>query len=341
MPENTNYKQEVSLFILAWQKKLTTLFKSRLVASVLMFYLPIKAAGFLLQITYDYKIFSMGIMISLLWLALAPMIIQIAWQQVNAFFQNNRELFKNKKEWRAIYENEIRRIQQLNYLPLRFLWSAAACLIIVFTSFFDAPNLIKLWCGISYFILFFCSTVGFYGVYVLINIFRKIFSAEIIFKPFHPDRFGGVSELSRFSVKISIYFSSGALVFPLIFEIIAELGEHNYLPGFFVYLLTGIFLITLFASFLFPIMQIKSYVDSKKEKIILESRRKLDKKIENFEQKENLNLKQGTEIFMYYYFTHQKLLQMKDYPWDVRTLLEFSLSFVIPIFIASLELFIL
>jgi hypothetical protein len=50
-------------------------------------------------------------------------------------------------------------------------------------------------------------------------------------------------------------------------------------------------------------------------------------------------MKKGIEIAMHYYFTYSKLLEIKNYPFDSRVLLEFALSFIIPVGVAILQIF--
>jgi len=172
-----------------------------------------------------------------------------------------------------------------------------------------------------------------------LTMMNKILPENISFNPYHPDKFGGISEFGRFSVKVSLYFSSGALVFPLAFEIIDKMHKGPNLLNVSIYLLAGFFLCVMFASFLVPIFQIKNFVDPIKEKIILEARSELDKMVNEFKANQDFHIKQALEILMHYYFNYSKLLELKDYPWDLRVLLEYSLSFAIPIAVAIFQIF--
>ncbi len=338
-----NYKKDeydelVKLWIVKWQIILSKVFRSKIIASFLMIYVPIIVSGYILQNIYEYEVFTVGVFVSLLWIAIAPVIIENALYHVIDFFIKHKKVFRNEKEWENIFFKEIHRIQSSRHMVYGVLWGIATSLVIVLTIFSDAPFLIQFWAGVSFLILFFVSSIGFYGVYVLVTMMDYIFTADIIFDPFHADGFGGISDFGKFSVKISFYFSSGALVFPLAFEIFANIGYMNSIEVFLVYLLLGLFILTLFASFLIPILRIKSFVDPIKESIIMESRDRLNTMIKEFNESEYLNLKKGMEIYMHYHLVYSKMLEMKDYPWDIRVLLEFSLSFLIPLIVASLQL---
>lgn len=140
-------------------------------------------------------------------------------------------------------------------------------------------------------------------------------------------------------MRVSLYFSPGALVFPLAFEIIDKMNNGPNLLHVSIYLLAGSFLFVMFASFLIPIFQIKNFVDPVKEKIILEARSELDKMVNEFKVNQDFDIKQGFEILMHYCFHYSKLLELKNYPWNLRVLLEYSFSFLIPIAVAILQIF--
>ena len=296
-------------------------------------------AGYIFQVKYGYGIFSRGVLIALLWIAIVPLLIQNALKLVITFFYTHKHVFRNQGEWETLRNNEIKRIQSSRYLLFGLPWGIITSAVILYSIYNNAPFPIQFWAGISFFILFFISSIGFYGVYVLITMMHNICTADILFNPFHPDKFGGISDFGRFSVKVSLYFSSGALVFPLAFEIIANISNGSNFAAIAIYCLAGFFAFTLFASFLIPILQIKKFVDPEKERIILNSRDKLEKMIAELKKSKDLDIKQGVEILIYYYFNHSKLLEIKDYPWDFRILLEFSLSFIIPIGVQSCKYF--
>ena len=42
---------------------------------------------------------------------------------------------------------------------------------------------------------------------------------------------------------------------------------------------------------------------------------------------------------MYYFHHHSKLLNVKDYPWDYKTLMEYSLSFILTVSIIIVQIY--
>jgi hypothetical protein len=316
--ENGYYGNEVTLWIIRWQNLLSKLLHSKLLASVFMFYIPIMVTGYILQENYDYKIFSNGIIIALLWIAIAPFVIQNALQHVITFFYTHKHVFQNQEEWGTLYRNEIKRIKSSRYLVFCLPWGIITSLVFLCCAFTEAPLLIQFWVTGSFFILFFVSSIGFYGVYVLITMIQNICTADIIFNPFHPDKFGGISDFGDFAVRIALYFSSGALVLPLVYEVVENIAiEYNSL-SIVIYFFAGFFIVVMLAAFFVPILEIKKLADYAKERIMVESRNKLDKMTADFKKSDDFNLKQFIEKLLYYHLNHSKLSELKNYPWDFR-----------------------
>jgi len=65
--------------------------------------------------------------------------------------------------------------------------------------------------------------MGFWGVFRFNVIFGEICKQELKFNPYHADGFGGLAFFGQFNVKGPQYFFSGALIFPIFFEIVAYL----------------------------------------------------------------------------------------------------------------------
>lgn len=337
--QDKSQKRELLLWIIRWQDFLSKCFRSKILASISMFYIPIMAVGLILEEKYDYKILSYGVVVSLIWIAIAPFLIQNALDYVYDYFNTHKGLFRRQEDWEAFLGAEARRFQSSKYLFFGLPWATVTSGVVVFSEFNSAPLLIQVWAGVSFFIVFLVSSIGFYAVYILLKMMGRILPESISFNPYHPDKFGGISEFGRFSVKISLYYSTGALAFPLAFEIINKMSSGTNFLHVTVYLLVGFFLFVMFVSFLVPIFQIKNFVDPIKEKLILDARFELDKMVNEFKTSQDSNIKQGLDILMHYYFNYSKLLELKDYPWDFRVLIEYSFSFVIPLAVAILQIF--
>lgn len=332
-------KPEVTLWILKWQYSLSKFFRLKIIASLFMFYIPIIITGLILQKFYNYQIFSLNIHVALLWIGIGPYLIENGFIYLNDFFNKKKNIFLNADEWKALYFNEMKRIQTSKYLfQFGLPWGIITSIVFSYCLYNNAPIIIQFWSIISFFILFFVSSIGFVGILFLISVLNNIFMSEIYFNPFHPDKLGGFSDFSSFSVKISLLFSSGSLVFPLTYEIINHINASDWFSNI-IYLLSGFYLAAIIASFLIPILKINKFIDNKKNHLILESWNVLNNMIIEFKESKDLNMKKGIDISMYYFFYHSKLLNIKDYPWDIRILMEFSLSFVLPISVLVLKIY--
>lgn len=338
MDEIKNIDRKATLWIIRLQNKLSYIFHSRILSSLMIFYVPLMISGFLLGKILKYSIFTRGVLISLLWIGIAPYLIQSAFKLVVKFFYDYKDVFKSKDEWNNHFNFEVERLQSSKYLIFGIPWSIITSTIVLLTNYMNAPFLIKVWVFISFFMLFFLSAIGFYGVYIIITLIKNICRLNIIFNPFHPDKFGGFANVGRFSVKGSLYFSSGALVFPLVIETMSKYSNGSSILNIAIYILSAIFIVTMMSSFILPILEIKKFVDTKKEITILKSWSKMEGLIKEFDEKSEFNIKDASNILLHYYFHHSKLLQVKDYPYDFKVLVEFGFSFIIPIGIAIFEL---
>jgi hypothetical protein len=254
------------------------------------------------------------------------------------FFNKNKNIFRSNEEWEALKESEIKYIQSSRYLVFGVPFAIITSLIILYTIFINAPLIIKLWAIITFFLLFLISSIGFQGIYNISGIINKVCDCDLIFNPYHPDKFGGLSEFGSFAARQSLHFSSGAFMFPLVFDVVNNI---NKLPTSFKlipYILVISYIICLFMTFLLPIMKIKDFAAMKKEHVILESREQLDRMINDFHENADLNIKKGLDILIHYNLNYLKLHELKDYPWDFQTLLQFSLSFAVPIGVTLIQI---
>jgi hypothetical protein len=333
------YTDGASLWIIKCQNYLSNKFHSKLLASISMIYLPVMLSGLLLQLIYHFKIFTRGVSIALVWIAFGPFLIQSAFKIINNYFKTHKRIFRNESEWKEIYYREKKRLQSWRYMLFGIPWTVAVTMVIMCSTYKDAPVVIKGWALITFLVMFLVTSIGFYGLYIILSMINKMLDSDIIIYPYHPDRFCGLADVGRLGVKVAFLFSSGALIVPLPLEILNSMGSQNNYINILVCILVGIFIATMFAAFLVPIFQVKKYVDYHKEELILHARHILDERIDEFIKEEDINLKKGIDIAMYYYFTYSKMLEIKEYPFDFRVLFEFACSFIIPIGVVILQIY--
>jgi len=211
-----------NLRILKWLNAVAKLVRSKIIASILLFALPAIIIGALLEIYCGYTIFTKGVLLSLLVLAIGPVLIDNAYKILVEFFEEHKNIFQEINEWKALRDAEIARFQSLRYMIFGVPWAAGVTAVVFFGMFRSAPIAIKIYVLITFFVLFFICSFGFYGVYVVSTMIRKICASRLVFDPYHLDNFGGLGCLGQLAVKASLHFSVGALIIPLAVEVIQK-----------------------------------------------------------------------------------------------------------------------
>ena len=318
---------------------LRRLVPSLLVSSLIVFYIPVLVIGIYLQNIFGVRILSLGVSVSLFWLAVAPFLIFKAYDSLRNFFHDHKEAFSSEQDWISLFEKYMRLAESSRYSLLGTVWALCTSITITVTIFADVPLAVKIWAFFSYFLLFYVSAIGFYGIYVLMELISEVCTSNITFNPYHPDQFGGISGFGRFSAKFASYFSSGALVFPLVFEMTLKIGSSSATSTYVTLLLTGIFVGTMAIAFLKPIFLIKERADKEKRRITLESRNHLDALMARFNSEQRHVIQNGLDVIMYYNFYHLELTQrLKDYPFDFKVIFQFVASTLVPILMAAVSL---
>jgi len=338
MIEVPDRQPALTLWVLRWQNRLSSAIGTSVAASALLFAAPSAVVAALNQEWASFGVFTPGVVVALTWLALAPYLIQRAFLLVDGFFRSHRDLFSTEEGWRAARSTQLARLQSSIYLAFGIPWASVITAVIELVYYRGAPVPVRVWSTVVFFLLFLLSAVGFYGVYVLVTMMRHVCCSGLSFNPYHPDRFGGFSAFGRFSVKGALLFSTGALVFPLAFEVVAGLGQGSAVMTGMVFGLIGCFMLVTVVSFIAPVLEIKRFVDREKERIILASWAQLNAMTSEFRNSPDLNIKKAIEIVMHYYFNHLKLLEIKNYPWDFKVLAELAASFLLPIAVAVIQI---
>ena len=91
------------------------------------------------------------------------------------------------------------------------------------------------------------------------------------------------------------------------------------------------------AAFLLPIQEIQRFVGPTKDALILKSRQELDETLTRFRATEPMDMKLAVDVFAKYYLEHKELNELKDYPFDLKVIMELVASLIIPVAIAALE----
>ena len=80
------------LWVIRLQRLLERIFPS-ILASVIPYALPLTIAGIIISFSTGERLFTRGVIFGLLWLAVAPYLITLAFHTVARFFDENRDIF--------------------------------------------------------------------------------------------------------------------------------------------------------------------------------------------------------------------------------------------------------
>lgn len=135
-----------------------------------------------------------------------------------------------------------------------------------------------------------------------------------------------------------VSFAFWSVLFPLAFEVINSLGLKIFIEYLF-YSVMGFFILFIMLSFFAPLSKIKEKAESEKTKKILDS----DVKLQAMTTKYLLDLERDIPIqklAQVYLYTqqHLRLYEMKNFPFELKTLLEMLISIVIPVGIFILQI---
>lgn len=293
---------------------------------------------FLLFLSYytDYYsiIFNVGVLFSLIWLSLSTYLIRYGYLTLQDFFERNSDLVEDTKHLedlkREIFGKNSDYTFSIFSIPLIII--ADIVLLKVFQS---APLVMKLWVLIVFSLLFLFAGIGFWGVLVMVQTVREFVSLKLKVNPFHPDGFGGMKNIGNFSVTISILFSTGSLVFPLVFHIVRNLAV-DYLCSIVIGVVS-LFVFFVIISFLIPIYYLSTTAAEYKRKWLSEAESTLKRMFDQYifsTENQDINLE---KLSLYYEIHYKRIKEMRDNPFSLPIIFEFIGSVTLPIIIAISE----
>ena len=326
------------LLSLKIQKYLYLKTNNRIASSLLFPFAPILIIGALLGYLCDYRILDRGISYALIWLAIAPLLVNKADLVIKDFFESHKTKFIDKEVYTLTRNTFVSKYEKYNHIILNITWILATSLVVTFTRFVNAPLSIKIWSFISFVILFNYSFIGFKGILLIPKIVKVFCSSKTQFEPLHHDSFGGFESIGKFIITGTLFFSSGSLVLPLVFSILREFAIQNILLSYSAYILTTVFIIIMIYSFIAPILIVKKYLTEMKSEAIRISSKKLDKMYKEAFKKE-AKLEKTAQLYFYNDIYHKKLYEIKEFPYDASVIFELTVSVLIPVVIAAIEIF--
>jgi hypothetical protein len=314
-----------------------------LILSPLFFALPLSVAGVWVGQLTGIHIFTRGVIFGLLWLSIAPWLLTVAHRTVANFFDENRSKFLMEDDkYGALKSVMLQDLGSPSYLFIAIPLVSVAVWGLLNTVYLSTPFIVKLWAGVTFGLIFYFASMGFWGISRFNFIFDEICRQDLVFNPYHADGFGGLSFLGQFNIKGPQYFFTGSLLFPMAFETLKYLPSNDiislaYWSVVLLYLALGI------AGFLVPQMKIKDLIARLKDKSLSQSEETLQALLKNLQGNKNGN-REAVEVIklkadLYYQYFHQRILAVKEWPFDWKIILQILSSFAIPIVVALLETF--
>ncbi|GAB1469325.1 hypothetical protein MASR2M66_02010 [Chloroflexota bacterium] len=312
-----------------------------LLISPLFFALPLSIAGvYISQVTHT-QIFTRGVIFGMIWLAIAPWLLTSAYRSVYNFFDENREKFLTDDD--SYNGLKLAMLKDLGS-PMYYLVAIPLVAVPVWgllnTVYLESHSLIQIWAGVVFGLIFYFASMGFWGISRFNNIFEEICKQKIRFDPYNADNFGGLSFLGQFNIKGPQYFFTGSLLFPMAFETLNYLPDKDiislaYWGVLLLYFALGI------SGFLIPQLSIKDLIAKYKDKSLSHSEETLQTLLTNLcidkcddkELAEVVKLK----IDVYYKYFHERILAVKEWPFDWKIILQILASLATPLIVAILE----
>ena len=280
-------------------------------ASAIPFALPSTIAGIIIAHNTRVQLFTLGVIFGLIWLAIAPLLLTTAYYTVADFFESNRTKFILEDEpFRDLRYRLLQDSGSPKYLFLSIPLSLICVWVLLNTLYATSPLPVKIWSAITFGILFFLAGMGFWGISRFNYIFNNICQLKLRFEPYNGDSFGGLTFLAQFNVKGPQYFFSGALLFPIVFDVINNLPK-NELISLCLWGVVVLFLAFGIAGFLIPQMKIKDIIARYKNACMTESEAFLQNLLNDLfqktcEEKDLAELAQ-LKINVYYQYFHKRI----------------------------------
>ncbi len=275
---------------------------------------------------------------ALSWLAIGPWLFANAVRLSKEFLESLRSSFPSDERWAEIRAAYLRRLSE-GWWRFGIPWSAAVTAVVVWVLYPHARGLRLVWVVLSFGTLFLISGAGFWGVGAMVRLVRDVSNIGIAYRPYHPDRFGGMASVGTFAVRGALYFSSGALVLPLAFDAIA-IAENSGRPALSIlaYIVTITFVLFVICAFALPIFDIKRFADAERARVTADGRAKLDSLIDEYCREPAHNEQLAHRIQFCYQMEYGELSHLREYPYDLRVIVELLVAAAVPLGVGVMEI---
>ncbi len=312
-----------------------------LAVSATLFAVPLTIIGVIIAQATGFNLFTRGVVFALLWLAIAPWLLTLAYRTVAGFFDENRRRFlTNDQAFRDLQYRMLQNLDSPRYILMSVPLAIICVWVLLSSLYVSSPTMVRIWIAMTFGILLFLAGMGFWGIARFNYIFRQICEQELKFDPYHADGFGGLAFLGQFNIKGPQYFFSGALLFPIVFEVVDNLPD-NQLVSLGLWGVVLAFLAFGASSFLIPQVKIKDIIARRKEDCLAESEAILQTLLSDLcltpcNDKELANVLRF-KIDAYYQYFHRRIMAVREWPFDWKVILQILSSLAIPVIVAIVQ----
>jgi hypothetical protein len=313
--------------------------KSSAIASILVFGLPfdlILLAFFIVKKSSLSPIFVVPYILVATWLNFGPFFIWYYDQRLlPEFFHRVEDLIPNSRELASLalkYERLFARGSWILIIP----WITLIILIVnprdyIFNvaginGFQDPFSWLFLGAALW---LSFLAGFGSWGVVVTILAIRDISNRNLAIDPLHTDRRGGLGCFGYYAIGTTLLFSSGSVILPMAFQLIAEKTSAKSI----MYIFVLIYSLLILLSFVYPIIRINIKAKLLRDKLLDQSRRKY-KIIAQALMLPNKELRAKIEDYIELNKTradYEDFRNVKLYPFELDTIAKLASSVLLPI----------
>jgi hypothetical protein len=324
----TSFAPSLSLFLVSLGNRQKSAVR-RTIFLLLFFSFPFTSGLGYVFIRTRINPITLSVFLAYLWLVFSPLIIRYAYRCLENFLIGIRSIMSPEDQ--SSYRHRslslfVSRKHLFASIPLGIIMSSCAYWYGIANK---RPSLEIVWLVVMFGTLGVVSGVGFWGVGALSRIVNELSQYRLRIDFSHPDQFGGLRSVGTILVKGTTLFFTGSLLIPFAFDLL-DISNMPHLEliadcTLIAYVLVGL------VSFFVGILRLHRFVFEQKVRIDNESGMRLGALIEENLFREGRSVADVLRPWIYYQIYHSRISEMKEYPFEAKTLLELGGSIIIPV----------
>ena len=269
------------------------------------------------------------------WLVLSPVLICYGYRSLEWFldylvgFVDPDELaVLRRKTFADIFSNK----HLFFSFPLMFVFTFFAKL---YVGCVELAPLLQ-WTVIVLFALSgFMAGIGFWGIWVMESLIRRMCALPLKLDPFCIDGYGGLLYVGRFLVIGSALYFSGSMFIPFATEVFDMFSKDNSViiayVSVFAYIAFGL------GMYVRSILYVHDKLLAEKMRIDDDSQDVLYRLQKDVMDGDAPSLEQVLRPYVYYVVHHSRINGMRTFPYDTKSLIEIIATVMIPVLIFTFE----